>query len=198
LIADLFLCKAVAPSLLDSAQTSSHLSLSFESSIHRPSVFRDWSCCLEYCCFIITFHNHCRRVQQRQLNMPSHRTLAGTLLSCLTLAHSSPLGHATQRDNHKQDIQTLSNSRANAVKEAFLFAWTGYETYAFPNDELEPVNNSFSNSRNGWGASAIDALDTAIVMELPDVVTTILDHVPSIDFSHSKDDSLHWRDDCRL
>lgn len=37
--------------------------------------------------------------------------------------------------------------RANAVKEAFEFAWDGYYKYAFPNDELLPVNNSFSNSR---------------------------------------------------
>lgn len=37
--------------------------------------------------------------------------------------------------------------RASAVKEAFQFAWDGYYKYAFPNDELLPVNSSFSNSR---------------------------------------------------
>lgn len=44
--------------------------------------------------------------------------------------------------------------------------------------------------RNGWGASAVDALSTAILMELPDVVDTILDHIPTIDFSTSKDNTV--------
>jgi len=39
--------------------------------------------------------------------------------------------------------------RAEAVKDAFRFAWNGYFEFAFPNDELHPVNNSFGNSRYG-------------------------------------------------
>ena len=41
------------------------------------------------------------------------------------------------------------------------------------------------DSRNGWGASAVDAFSTAIIMDLQDVVTVILDFVPTIDFSVS-------------
>lgn len=41
---------------------------------------------------------------------------------------------------------------------------------------------SLTNCRNGWGASAIDAFSTACVMQLPDVVNTILDYIPTIDF----------------
>jgi mannosyl-oligosaccharide alpha-1,2-mannosidase len=41
----------------------------------------------------------------------------------------------------------VNQDRADAVKEAFLFAWDGYTKYAFPNDDLLPVNNSFSNPR---------------------------------------------------
>jgi mannosyl-oligosaccharide alpha-1,2-mannosidase len=95
--------------------------------------------------------------------------------------------------------------RAAAVKEAFQFAWDGYYQlrrwmsvanwlhtdrcrYAFPNDELRPVNNSFANSRNGWGASAADALSTAIIMEIPSIVRTVVNYVPSIDWSVSYDD----------
>jgi len=37
--------------------------------------------------------------------------------------------------------------RAQAIKDAFQFAWNGYYEFAFPNDELHPVNNSFGNSR---------------------------------------------------
>ena len=36
--------------------------------------------------------------------------------------------------------------RANAVKQTFQIAWDGYYQYAFPNDELLPVNNSFANT----------------------------------------------------
>jgi mannosyl-oligosaccharide alpha-1,2-mannosidase len=36
--------------------------------------------------------------------------------------------------------------------------------------------------RNGWGASAIDAFSTAIVMENAEVANTILDFAGTIDF----------------
>lgn len=39
--------------------------------------------------------------------------------------------------------------------------------------------NGFSNA---WGASAVDAFDTAIIMQLPDIVDTILEYIPTINF----------------
>lgn len=36
--------------------------------------------------------------------------------------------------------------------------------------------------RNGWGASAVDAFSTALVMENWDVVKDILKFIPTIDF----------------
>lgn len=73
--------------------------------------------------------------------------------------------------------------RADAVVEAFRFAWDGYYKYAFPNDDLQPVSNNSSNSRNGWGAGAIESLGTALIMQQPDIVDVILDFVPKIDFN---------------
>ncbi|CAK3994017.1 glycoside hydrolase family 47 [Lecanosticta acicola] len=73
--------------------------------------------------------------------------------------------------------------RANAVIEMFRFAWDGYYQYAYPHDDLLPVNNSHSDSRNGWGLLMIDALDTAIIMEQQDIVNIILKFVPTIDFT---------------
>lgn len=46
-----------------------------------------------------------------------------------------------------------------------------------------PEDNLLNKTRNGWGASAIDGLDTAIVMQLPDIVDFILEYVPSINFA---------------
>lgn len=74
-------------------------------------------------------------------------------------------------------------SQADAVKEAFQHAWNGYTKYAFPHDELHPVSNGYGDSRNGWGASAVDALSTAILMRKADVVDQILDHIASVDYS---------------
>ena len=52
------------------------------------------------------------------------------------------------------------------------------------------MDNGFSNSRNGWGASAADALSTALVMEIPSIVNEIIRYVPSIDWSVSADNEL--------
>lgn len=57
--------------------------------------------------------------------------------------------------------------------------------YAFPNDELLPESNGSRNDRNGWGASAADALSTSLVMEIPYIVNEIISYVPSIDWSVS-------------
>lgn len=39
--------------------------------------------------------------------------------------------------------------------------------------------------RNGWGASAVDALSTALVMGQSDIVRQITDFIPTIDYSMS-------------
>ncbi|KAL2358271.1 putative 1,2-alpha-mannosidase [Cryomyces antarcticus] len=93
--------------------------------------------------------------------------------------------YANANNGNNPAAQQVAAQRAAAVKDAFQTAWNGYYEYAFPNDELLPVNNSFSNSRNGWGASAIDALTTATVMQIPEIVNEILAYVPNIDFSKS-------------
>ena len=42
--------------------------------------------------------------------------------------------------------QTAAN-RAAKIKNAFEFAWNGYYTYAFPNDELTPGQSSRGDFR---------------------------------------------------
>ncbi|KAJ5204753.1 CAZyme family GH47 [Penicillium cinerascens] len=83
--------------------------------------------------------------------------------------------------------QSQTQQKADAVKEAFQHAWNGYMKYAFPHDELHPVSNGYGDSRNGWGASAVDALSTAIVMGNADAVNTILDHISKIDYSQTSE-----------
>ena len=45
------------------------------------------------------------------------------------------------------EVVVSSADRAEAVKDAFKFAWNGYYTYAFPNDELLSVTNTSDNPR---------------------------------------------------
>lgn len=83
--------------------------------------------------------------------------VAGLLLS--NLAYAVPVNGSYGASSY-----VGSTEKADAVREAFRHAWGGYKQYAFPHDELRPVSNGFGDSRNGWGASAIDALSTAIIM----------------------------------
>lgn len=78
-----------------------------------------------------------------------------------------PAGDGHKGDG-KADFSQEAKARADAVKAAFQTAWDGYYEYvsmsmvemqirrkelmpviryAFPNDELSPVDNTFSNSR---------------------------------------------------
>ena len=88
----------------------------------------------------------------------------------------------------RQDPGQQISDRAQGVKDAFQFAWNNYYTYAFPNDQLNPNSLTVSNPRNGWGASAVDAVTTAIVMEIPEIVNEIINYIPTIDFSQSYQD----------
>lgn len=70
----------------------------------------------------------------------------------LSLARALP-SHISQDLYYGADVRRQveepsdSKTRAQAVVDAFRVSWEGYHTYAFPNDELKPVTNSFSNSR---------------------------------------------------
>ncbi|PNY24772.1 alpha-1,2-Mannosidase [Tolypocladium capitatum] len=74
-------------------------------------------------------------------------------------------------------------TRANMVKAAFETAWQGYFKSAFPHDTLHPVSNGFEDDRNGWGATVVDALSTAVVMGEADIVGQMLDRIAQIDFT---------------
>ena len=53
-----------------------------------------------------------------------------------------------------------------AVKDAFVSAYSTYTKYAYGHDDLEPVSESYVDDYYGWGATIADAMDTMIVMGL--------------------------------
>ncbi|KAB8229817.1 glycoside hydrolase family 47 protein [Aspergillus alliaceus] len=112
------------------------------------------------------------------MHLPS-LSLPLAALSLITPSLAYPRFKSTQPDP--------TESRAEAVKEAFVHAWDGYKRYAYPHDELHPISNGFGDTRNGWGASAVDALSTAIIMRNATIVNQILDHIAQIDYSKTKD-----------
>ncbi|EDU39520.1 mannosyl-oligosaccharide 12-alpha-mannosidase precursor [Pyrenophora tritici-repentis] len=113
--------------------------------------------------------------------------LYGTALCC-SIALALP-SHAVQdlsRGDNQEPI-TTPEERAQGVVDAFRVSWDGYYKYAFPMDELLPVSNNGSNSRNGWGASAVDALSTALIMGEKTTVNQILEHIPTINWAVTND-----------
>ncbi|RDA92386.1 hypothetical protein CP533_4718 [Ophiocordyceps camponoti-saundersi (nom. inval.)] len=78
------------------------------------------------------------------------------------------------------------NARATEVKRAFQVAWSGYYQHALNHDTLHPVSNGFEDDRNGWGATVVDGLSTAIVMGQTDVVNQMLSQIAKIDFTTTK------------
>jgi mannosyl-oligosaccharide alpha-1,2-mannosidase len=70
---------------------------------------------------------------------------AAILPSALALPSNVPENLATNARRERQ--YSAPTNRAQAVVDTFKLSWEGYYKYAFPNDELLPVNNSFSNSR---------------------------------------------------
>ncbi|KAF2136151.1 glycoside hydrolase family 47 protein [Aplosporella prunicola CBS 121167] len=110
--------------------------------------------------------------------MPSLAASLRLLAACLVGAFAFPQ-YRPRGDNSTGPDPV----RAAAVKEAFDFAWNGYYTYAFPHDELHPVSWGYGDSRNSWGASAVDALSTALIMRNREVANQILTYIPTIDFT---------------
>ncbi|KAH7392101.1 glycoside hydrolase [Phaeosphaeria sp. MPI-PUGE-AT-0046c] len=101
----------------------------------------------------------------------------------LALPSNLPVDIAVKAIEKRQS--TGPGERAQAVVDTFKLSWEGYYKYAFPNDELKPVTNGFSNSRNKWGASAIDALSTALIMGEKEIVNQIITYIPSINWSQT-------------
>lgn len=68
------------------------------------------------------------------------------------------------------DVKALWITRQQKVKEAFTHAWSGYKKYAMGYDELMPVSQQGIDGLGGLGATVVDALDTAMIMGIDEVV----------------------------
>ncbi|BFZ63436.1 mannosyl-oligosaccharide alpha-1,2-mannosidase [Saitoella coloradoensis] len=85
------------------------------------------------------------------------------------LTHPTDSAHAKNVPAVNGEIDW--QSRRNAVKETFLLSWSGYRAHAWGMDEYSPVSRRGRNMiPNGLGWQIVDALDTAMLMDLGEVV----------------------------
>lgn len=75
--------------------------------------------------------------------------------------------HGTKKLNAASDWI----SRQQSVKNAFIHAWSAYRNYAMGYDELMPLSQKGIDGLGGLGATIVDALDTAMIMGLDEVVS---------------------------
>lgn len=92
-------------------------------------------------------------------------------------------GHSRDGYPYPKGPDLPAEQHAATVIDVFRAAWHGYSVKCFGHDEILPVSGKCSNSRNGWGASIVDALSTALIMGQKDIVEDILDYIPSINFA---------------
>ncbi|KAM5534000.1 hypothetical protein V8D89_012320 [Ganoderma adspersum] len=69
------------------------------------------------------------------------------------------------------------------VKNIFLTSWDAYMEYAYPHDDLTPISKSWTDGRNGWGASLVDALSTLAIMGETDLLEQAVNHTATVDFT---------------
>ncbi|KAK5943210.1 hypothetical protein PMZ80_004216 [Knufia obscura] len=140
-------------------------------------------------------------------NIPSTSSLSTTTESPYTSVATTTFSQVTSDSAHSSSsgstttsiapacatIQSssLSHSRsdaakAEAVKNAFIRSWNQYSDYCFGQDTLIVTNDTCINNYNGWGVTIVDALDTAIIMNLTGIVSASLAHIAAVDFTTVK------------
>ncbi|ROW01417.1 hypothetical protein VPNG_07624 [Cytospora leucostoma] len=132
---------------------------------------------------IVASYNH--KPATTSLSGYSNATLTSTFsVSPSSTAVSNGTHPACKAIQHVFPSGTGGNStRAAAVKEAYLYAWDAYVEYAFGHDELTPLSRSYNDDWYGWGVTIVDGIDTAVVMNLTEIVAKQLDFIQTIDFT---------------
>lgn len=74
-------------------------------------------------------------------------------------------------EREKPNAGSKWTARQQSVKEAFSHAWSGYKKYAMGSDELMPLSKQGVDGLGGLGATIVDALDTAMIMGVDEVVS---------------------------
>ncbi|ETW77967.1 glycoside hydrolase family 47 protein [Heterobasidion irregulare TC 32-1] len=104
-------------------------------------------------------------------------------VSLALLCASNAFGASIQ----KPGLTLPSSAAANrdAAKTIFTDSYQAYREFAFGHDDLSPLSQSFSDGRNGWGASIVDGMSTMIIMGLDDFFNEAINFTQNINFNRS-------------
>ena len=95
----------------------------------------------------------------------------------------APAAAACNAVQHKFPAGTNANTfRADAVRDLYRLSWDQYAKYCFGHDQINVLDNTCEDDIFGWGATIVDGIDTAIVMNLTDIVADQLAFIASVDF----------------
>ncbi|KAF9485017.1 seven-hairpin glycosidase [Pholiota conissans] len=108
---------------------------------------------------------------------------AGRLALSLAFA-SSALAANIQAPNIRLPRSATANRAA--VEQIFTESYAAYKKFAFGHDDLLPLSQSFTDGRNGWGATIVDAMSTMHIMGLDDLFLEAVNFSSHIDFSKSQ------------
>lgn len=120
----------------------------------------------------------------------THSNATSTSVNNMTTSTSAPTATSNATFPACKSVQYAFPSgsagnatRAAAVKEAYRYAFNAYMEYASGYDELQPLTKNGTNNWYGWIVTVVDGLDTAIIMELKDLVPKMLSEIQKVDFS---------------
>ncbi|XP_058201061.1 mannosyl-oligosaccharide 1,2-alpha-mannosidase MNS3 isoform X2 [Rhododendron vialii] len=79
--------------------------------------------------------------------------------------------NSSQHEAEKLNVASKWRARQQGVRNAFIHAWSGYKSYAMGHDELMPLSQRGVDGLGGLGATVVDALDTAMIMGIDEIVS---------------------------
>ncbi|MCO5565325.1 hypothetical protein L7F22_018998 [Adiantum nelumboides] len=107
------------------------------------------------------------------------------IVTFLSFSIVPSLAGKVQSDQAKADLP-----RAAAVKEVFQNSFSDYLKYARGYDELLPLTEKGAGGFGNWGATFIDALTTAKIMGLEDIVTQGTQFAEQVNFSNTSQSTI--------
>ncbi len=115
---------------------------------------------------------------------------AALLLAAVAATNFTPiLAGRVQHPSLTQSAQDVT--RAESIKAVFRGAYADYKTYAFPDDSLLPLTKSSENDFGGWGATVVDSISTALLMNETAMADEMIQHMTTaVDFDKTDADSI--------
>ncbi|KAH6716832.1 mannosyl-oligosaccharide 1,2-alpha-mannosidase IC [Leptodontidium sp. MPI-SDFR-AT-0119] len=108
------------------------------------------------------------------------------LISAVLAAQALPADPGCKRIQYQFPAGSGNPARAQAVAAAYRRVYGEYEKYCFGKDGLQPITKTCDEgSLWGFGGTIIDGLDTAIIMNLTDIVEKGLSNTAKVDFSNA-------------